>query len=173
MRNGDAARRLLAKWAAGMPDDAPTRRAVSAMRRRLELAEEAPPVKRIRIEVNWTKKSRTCRKIPEVTVSAWLADGDVVTVEAKESGCGYDLESSAMHRCLSQLPSFDRLVVEARKRAWETYAIERDVGFPRLSLAGKGVCALHKFFSVARDWKWSERHGKTWDLYEIDRRGKK
>lgn len=178
MKNGVIARRMLAKWARENEPSADPKetkvhlRALKARQQRLEKAEEAPPIRFLRIEVNWVK-SRMFNRVPEATVSASLADGSYITKETRECGYGYDLTSSAVHGCLVMIPSFDRLVIEAGRKAWDTYAIERDDGFPRLSLRAKGMEALHEFFAATKNWKWSERHGKTWDLYEIEKTSKR
>lgn len=140
----------------------------AALRRELDKADGAEAFVFAQFDVSWYK-SRTWGFCPRCEAAFRFSRGS-----GSASGCGYDKESAAINDAIDDgaASSFLRLLIENQTKIKNEGVYPFGVwrGLPRFHFNGCGVCCLRSL-AMLLGFKWEERHGKSFDFYEMSKKG--
>lgn len=142
---------------------------------RIERASKAEVVESIHVSVDW-KKNRMWGSNPSADI--WVStESDISHAESGSiGGCGYDKESTAVSRALSNIggaarAALDRLVFEGGPKAWKKYVFDK-TPVPHFSFGGKGMDTFTCLFPrIGSRKEWRKDHAFPKYVIEADTRG--
>ena len=138
----------------------------------LDKVMNAPELGTVKITVEW-KKSRMWGSNP--TADAWSSAGLATVNSGSIGGCGYDKGSTAVARCLNQLPEVLKLMYVIKnanpdKSNHDLFGYGSGYGILPTIEGGVGVSCYPRIFEKLGYTFDTVASGKTFDVYQITKK---